>query len=143
MKIAVAVSEFNNQITSRLLQQCRLELKKQGVSEGNIRVIWVPGAYELPFVAKRLALTKKFDVIICLGCIIKGGTDHDKYVARWASQGIGQASLQTNVPILFGVLSVKNESQALARSKPGPLNRGKEMADAAIGIVELLKRERI
>jgi len=142
-KIGIVVSEFNRHITQRLLNQCRLELNRRGLPEKNIRVVWVPGAYELPFMAQRLAKTKRFQVIICLGCVIKGQTDHNTHIARWVSVGIGQASLHSNVPIFFGVLTPKNEAQALARSKPGPLNRGREMAEAALKMIQTLKKERV
>lgn len=143
ISIGIIVSEFNRHVTDRLLHQCTLTLTRHGIPKKNIRSIWAPGAYELPLFAKRLARSKKYDAIICLGCIIKGDTDHDKHISQWAAHGIGIASLETNTPILFGVLTVKNESQAIQRSRPGPLNRGKEMADAAIQMITTLRQEGI
>jgi 6,7-dimethyl-8-ribityllumazine synthase len=110
-------------------------LVRSGVKKSDIRVLWVPGAYELPFVAQKLAKSKKYDAVICLGCVIKGETSHDVHVATWAAVGIGQVGLSTGVPTLFGVLTPNSEAQAWKRAKPGPLNRGKEVAEAAIEII--------
>jgi 6,7-dimethyl-8-ribityllumazine synthase len=134
-RVAIVVGEFNSDITGSLLRCCRQELLKHGVREKQISVVSVPGAYELPFAAQKLAKTKKFAAVICLGCVIKGETSHDIHVATWASVGIGQASLNTGVPILFGVLTPRTEAQARKRSQPGPLNRGKEIAKAAVRMI--------
>ncbi|OVE77299.1 6,7-dimethyl-8-ribityllumazine synthase, partial [bacterium F11] len=102
----------------------------------NIEVIHLPGAFELPYGAQELARTKKFGAVICLGCILEGETTHDKLIAQWVSMGIGIASLQTRTPILFGVLTPRSEKQAYQRTRPGPLNRGKEMAQAALQMIQ-------
>ncbi len=143
IRIAIAVSKFNMEITESLLRCCEQQLIKDGVSENDLNVVWVPGAYELPFAAQRLASSKKYDAVICLGCVIKGETSHDVHVATWASLGVGQAGLSTGVPTLFGVLTPNSEEQALERSKPGPLNRGKEVAEAAIEMIRLLRDKEI
>jgi 6,7-dimethyl-8-ribityllumazine synthase len=135
MKIAVAVSRFNDHITKKLLSECVAELKRRGVSTKNIETVWTPGAYELPFAAQRLAQKKKFDAIICLGCIIKGETTHDQHIATWASVGIGEVSLAYNLPVLFGVLTPNSEAQAVKRASLGLLNRGREVAGAAIEMI--------
>jgi 6,7-dimethyl-8-ribityllumazine synthase len=137
MKIAIAVSRFNDHITQKLLSEAIKELGTHGVSKKNIDVIWVPGAYELPFAAQKLAQKKVFDAIICLGCIIKGETTHDQHIATWCSVGIGEVSLAYNIPVLFGVLTPNSEAQAIKRATPGPLNRGREVAKAAIEMVSL------
>lgn len=134
--IAIAVSTFNGNITENLLRCCRDELTEAGILPSNIRVVWVPGAFELPFAADKLARTKKYDAVICLGCVIKGETSHDQHVAKWAAMGTGQVSLNTGVPVLFGVLTPKSSTQARRRSEPGPLNRGKEVAAAALQMIE-------
>jgi 6,7-dimethyl-8-ribityllumazine synthase len=141
-RVAIVVARFNPEITARLSDLCRNELLKAGVAEKNIAVYAAPGAYELPFVARKVARTKRFDAVICFGCVIKGDTTHDVYVATWASVGIGQASLETGVPILYGVLTPKNEKQARDRAKPGPLNRGKELALSALEMIDF-NREKL
>jgi 6,7-dimethyl-8-ribityllumazine synthase len=136
IKIAIAIARFNEDITSSLLALCRSELESSGVKAKNISEYRVPGAFELPFAAKKLAKAKKFDAVIVLGCVIKGDTAHDLYVSSWAAIGAGQASLETGVPVIFGVLTPNNEEQARERAKPGELNRGKEMARAALEMVD-------
>ena len=139
-RIGILVSEFNFEYTNKLLESCQHELIQQGFPKQNITTVWVPGAYELPLMAQKLAQSKRFQAIICLGVIIKGETSHDRHVARWAATGIGQVSLKTGVPILFGVLTPTNEAQAKARVTPGPLNRGEEVARAALRMIELNQR---
>ena len=141
-RVAIVVARFNPEITVRLGDLCRDELLKAGIQEKNISVYSAPGAYELPFVAKKVARTKKFDAVICFGCVIKGETTHDVHVATWASVGLGQVGLETNVPVLYGVLTPKNEKQARDRAKPGPLNRGKELALAALEMIDF-NREKL
>jgi 6,7-dimethyl-8-ribityllumazine synthase len=142
-RIAILVAEFNKDITGNLLACALHELNAQGVKLSQIKTVWVPGAYELPYAAMRLAKTKKFDAVLCLGCVIKGDTSHDFHVAGWAAIGIGQASLATDVPIMFGVLTPNNETQARKRSRPGPLNRGKEVAEAALAMIRLKRSKEI
>ncbi len=137
LKIAIVVSRFNEKITESLLDCCAIELIHRGVHKSAINVVRVPGAYELPYAVHKLAKSKKYSAVIGLGCVIKGDTSHDQHVAGWAATGIGLASLFTDVPCLFGVLTPNNESQAWKRSKPGPLNRGKEIAQAAMEMIEL------
>ena len=143
ISIAIAAARFNEEITGSLVRLCREELVRAGVRNTDVRTVWVPGAFELPFIAKRLAKTGTYDAVICLGCVIKGDTTHDVYVSTWASVGIGQVALETGVPVLFGVLTPKNEKQALARARPGPLNRGKELALAALEMVRIVRSKEI
>lgn len=142
-KIAIVASKFNVDITNSLVSCALKELKRQGVRGSAIDVMWVPGAYELPYAAYKLASSKKFSAVITLGCIIKGETSHDQHIATWAAVGIGQASIETGVPILFGVLTPNNERQAKKRAQPGPLNRGKEVADAAIQMIRFNRTTRV
>jgi 6,7-dimethyl-8-ribityllumazine synthase len=142
-RIAIVVAEFNKEITGNLLACALSELRDQGMKLNQIKTVWVPGAYELPYAALQLAKTKKFDAVICFGCVIKGDTSHDVHVAGWAAIGIGRASLATGVPIMFGVLTPNNETQARKRSRPGPLNRGKEVAEAALAMIRLKRSKDI
>jgi 6,7-dimethyl-8-ribityllumazine synthase len=142
-RIAIVVAEFNKEITGGLLSCALAALKERGVGPDQVKTVWVPGAYELPYAALQLAKSKKYDAVITLGCVIKGDTSHDFHVASWAAQGVGQASLMTDVPIMFGVLTPNNEAQARKRSRPGPYNRGKEVAEAAIAMIELKRSKEI
>lgn len=139
LRIAIAAARFNEEITVALVRLCHEELVRSGVRGTNIRIVWIPGAFELPFVAKRLAKSKKYDAVVCIGCVIKGDTTHDVYVATWAAVGIGQVALETGVPVMFGVLTPKNEKQARQRSRPGPLNRGREIARAALEMIDFAR----
>ena len=138
-KIAIVVSEFNLDITRGLLHCAEETLNKKGISSSRIDVKWVPGAYELPYAAFKLAKSRKYAGIIGLGCVIKGETSHDIHVASWASMGLGLVSLMTEIPTFFGVLTPNNEKQAKARSKPGPLNRGGEVAIALLETLGWMK----
>jgi len=143
IRIAVAAARFNEEITGALLNLCRRELLKSGVRSKNITETWVPGAFELPYAAKKLAKSRRYDAVICLGCVIKGDTTHDLYVSTWAAVGVGQVSLETGVPVIFGVLTPKNEKQARERTRPGALDRGKEMARAALEMIAFSRARRI
>lgn len=131
-KIAIVVSEFNRSVTGNLLKCCQQTFNRHGVPSSQIDVQWVPGAYEIPFAARQLVKTGKYAGVIALGCVIKGETSHDFHVANWSATGLGLVSLLTGVPCFFGVLTPNNERQAKARSRPGPLNRGEEVAMAAL-----------
>lgn len=126
---AVVVARFNHAITDSLRDACVQTLESHG---GSVRVVPVPGAFELPLVARRLARSKKFDAVIALGCIVRGETPHDRYIAMEVARGLGQVALETNVPILFGVLTPLNSRQARARAGKGPNNKGAEAALAAL-----------
>ena len=139
-KVGIVVSKFNTDITKQLLNSCEKELQRGGIIQRRIKVVWVPGAYEIPFAVSLLAQSKKYSALIGLGCIIKGQTSHDKNIANWVSHGLGLISLQTQKPVLFGVLTPNNEKQARQRVSPGPLNRGKEVAQAALHMMDLVKK---
>jgi len=138
MKIGIAVSEYNPEITSRLLDSCLKRLEELGVKQSSVAVVRVPGAFELPLAAQRLAAQKHFDAIITLGCVLQGQTDHHTLVAQGAAYGIQQVSLKFNIPIIFGVITPGSHKQALARSAGRTLNRGAEAAEAAVKMVKLM-----
>jgi 6,7-dimethyl-8-ribityllumazine synthase len=132
--VAVAVSRFNASIGGRLLAGALLALERHGVRRGDITVAHVPGAFELPLVARRLAASGAHDAVVCLGAVIRGETPHFDYVAGEAARGIARVSETSGVPVLFGVLTADTLEQALARSGGRLGNRG---ADAALGAIEM------
>jgi 6,7-dimethyl-8-ribityllumazine synthase len=134
-RFAIVVSRFNEEITEGLLRGA-----KASVADEAIRVVRVPGAFEIPLAAQRLAESGEFDAIICLGCLIKGDTMHFEFIADAASHGIAQAALATGVPMTFGVLTTMTEEQAVERSTEGPGNKGREAALAAIDMAALFHK---
>jgi len=139
LKLGIAVSRFNKKITQSLLDGALSTLKDQGVSEDDIVVAWVPGAFELPLTAQTMAATKEFDAILCLGAVIRGATSHYDYICLGATHGILEAGLRANIPIIFGVLTTQTVAHAEARSK-GEGNKGSECALNAIEMVRVLKK---
>jgi 6,7-dimethyl-8-ribityllumazine synthase len=139
LKIAVAVSRFNELITSKLLGGCRDALVRHGVADADIDVAWVPGAWELPLVAEKLAATGRYDAVICLGAVIRGGTPHFDYVAGEAAKGVAQAALHTGKPVVFGVLTTNTIDEALERAGTKMGNKGFDAALTAIEMANLLK----
>ena len=107
-KFAIVVSRFNDFISKRLLEGAIDTLTRHGVKEGEIEAVWVPGAFEIPVVANKLAKSKKFDAVICIGAIIKGSTPHFEYVASEAAKGVAKVSLDTGIPVIFGVITAEN-----------------------------------
>ncbi|MEK9628806.1 MAG: 6,7-dimethyl-8-ribityllumazine synthase [Nitrospinota bacterium] len=140
LRFGIVVSRFNDFITSNLLNGALEALKESGVDEGELKVLKVPGAFEIPLAAKKLCDTESFDAIICLGAVIRGDTSHFDYICQETSRGIGQVGLEFNIPVLFGVLTTENLEQAVARSNPGPSNKGREAALAAIEMATLYKK---
>ncbi len=136
----IVVSRFNEFVTKRLLSGCLQEFERQGVRPQQLTVVWVPGAFEIPLVAQRLAENRRIDAVIALGAVIRGETYHFEAVANAAQQGILQAGLTTGKPVIFGVLTTETVAQAYARSKPKGENKGKDAVQAAIEMVEVLKR---
>jgi 6,7-dimethyl-8-ribityllumazine synthase len=136
---AVIVARFNAGVTDGLLAGARQALQESGVGPGDVTVVHVPGAFEIPVTAMRLADTGRFDAVICLGCLIKGDTMHFEYIAEATAHGIMEVGLATAVPVTFGVLTTTTEAQAIERSQPGPGNKGREAALAAIDMVELFR----
>ena len=141
-RFAIVVSRFNEEITSGLLSGARSTLFEAAVSEADVTVIHVPGAFEIPVVALQAAQTGRFDAVICLGCLIKGDTMHFEYIAEATSHGIMNVSVATGVPVAFGVLTTMTDEQAIVRSSPGDTNKGREAALAAIEMATLFKRLR-
>jgi 6,7-dimethyl-8-ribityllumazine synthase len=133
------VSSFNAEITTGLLEGARAALADGRIPDGDVAVIHVPGAFEIPVAALRLAQSGQYDAVIALGCLIKGETMHFEYIASAASQGIMDVTTTTGVPVAFGVLTAMTDDQAEERAAPGPGNKGREAALAAIEMATLLK----
>lgn len=140
MKIGIVLARFNEFIGSKLLSGAEDALIRHGVDEDDIEVAWVPGAYEIPLVAKKLATSEKYDAVICLGAVIKGNTPHFDYVSAEVSKGIAQVGLLSEVPVIFGVLTVDNIEQAIERAGTKAGNKGSEAANSAIEMVNLLNQ---
>jgi 6,7-dimethyl-8-ribityllumazine synthase len=139
LKIALVVSRFNSFITERLVEGALDCLRRHGVAETGLTMVRVPGAWEIPLVAKRLAQAKAHDAVICLGAVIRGSTPHFDYVAAEVSKGIAQVSLESGVPILFGVLTTDTLEQAVERAGSKSGNKGYAAAESALEMVNLLK----
>jgi len=138
-RFAIIVSRFNDFISSRLVEGAMDALNRHGASEEQISVVKVPGAFEIPLVAKKLAGSDRFDALICLGAVIRGGTPHFDYVAAEVSKGIASVSLESKIPVTFGVLTTDNLEQAIERAGSKSGNKGYEAAVAAIELVNLFK----
>ncbi|MBO6101583.1 MAG: 6,7-dimethyl-8-ribityllumazine synthase [Spirochaetaceae bacterium] len=139
-KIGIVASRFNDFVVGRLIDGALDGLKRHNVKDGNITLAKVPGAFEIPVAAKKMAASKKFDAIICLGAVIRGATSHYDYVCNEVSKGIAQVSLEYGMPVLFGVLTTENIEQAVERSGSKAGNKGTECALAAIEMIQLLKQ---
>ncbi len=138
-KYAIVVGRFNEFIGSKLLSGALDTLKRHGVDEDSIDIAWVPGAFEIPLIAKKLAKTSKYDAIICLGAVIKGATPHFDYVSGEVAKGIAGVSLEEELPIIFGVLTTDSIEQAIERAGTKAGNKGVDAAMTAIEMVNLLK----
>lgn len=139
MKIAIVVARFNEFITSKLLSGCIDCLIRHEAAYEDLTVAWVPGAFEIPMAAKKLAESGKYDAVICLGAVIRGATPHFDYVCAEASKGIAQVSMQTGVPVAFGVLTTENIQQAVERAGTKAGNKGVDCAMTAMEMVNLFK----
>ena len=139
LKIAIVVSRFNEFITSKLLSGALDTLKRHEVADENISIAWVPGAFEIPLIAKKLASTKNFDAVICLGAVIRGATTHYDYVCNEVSKGIAQVGLQTEIPTIFGIVTTENIQQAVERAGTKAGNKGSDAAVSAIEMANLLR----
>ncbi|ADX76298.1 TPA: 6,7-dimethyl-8-ribityllumazine synthase [Staphylococcus pseudintermedius] len=140
LKIGVVVGRFNDLITGRLLDGAQDALRRHQVAEDSIDVAYVPGAFELPIVAKKMAQTGKYDAVVTLGCVIRGATSHYDYVCNEAAKGIAKASDDTGVPVIFGVLTTENIEQAIERAGTKAGNKGAESAVGAIEMANLLRQ---
>ena len=139
IKIGIVVGRFNEFIGGKLLEGAYDGLERHGVERDHIDVAYVPGAFEIPLIAKKMAKSKKYDAIICLGAVIKGATSHYDYVCSEVSKGIANVSLECEIPVLFGVLTTNNIEQAIERAGTKAGNKGYECAVAAIEMVNLIK----
>ncbi|CXK42306.1 6%2C7-dimethyl-8-ribityllumazine synthase [Staphylococcus aureus] len=139
LKVAIVVSRFNDFITERLLEGAKDTLIRHDVNEDNIDVAFVPGAFEIPLVAKKLASSGNYDAVITLGCVIRGATSHYDYVCNEVAKGVSKVNDQTNVPVIFGILTTESIEQAVERAGTKAGNKGAEAAVSAIEMANLLK----
>jgi 6,7-dimethyl-8-ribityllumazine synthase len=139
-RFAVLVSRFNEFVTGKLLGGCKDALSRHGVADENVEIVWSPGSFEIPILAQKLAASGRYAAVICLGAVIRGGTDHYQYVASEVSKGIAQVSLATGVPCIFGVLTCDNVEQAIERAGTKSGNKGADAAVAGIEMVNLLQQ---
>ena len=137
--VGIVVSAYNSSITNRLLEGALQTLEQAGISDDNIHVAWVPGAWELPVAAQRLARRKEIKAVICLGAVIQGETTHDQYINHQVSASLGQLALEQDLPVLFGVLTCQTMEQALNRAGGSMGNKGVESAQAALKMIGLFK----
>lgn len=137
-KFCIVISRFNEFIGGKLLSGAVDELKRHGVDEANIDVVWCPGAFEIPLVAKKCANTGNYSAIITLGAVIKGSTSHYDYVCAEVSKGVASVSLETGIPVIFGVLTTDNIEQAIERAGTKAGNKGSDAAKSAIEMANLM-----
>ncbi|MDN4075777.1 MULTISPECIES: 6,7-dimethyl-8-ribityllumazine synthase [Fictibacillus] len=137
LKVGIVVGRFNEFITGKLLSGAQDALKRHGVEEENVDIAWVPGAFEIPLIAKKMADAGKYDAVITLGTVIRGSTPHFDYVCNEAAKGVSAASLQSGVPVIFGVLTTDSIEQAIERAGTKAGNKGWEAAAAAIEMANL------
>ena len=140
LKVGIIVARFNEFIGSKLLSGAIDGLVRHGMNEEDIEVAWVPGAFEIPVAAQRMAQSKKYDVIICLGAVIKGATSHYDYVCAEVSKGVASVSLQFGLPVMFGVLTTDNIEQAIERAGTKAGNKGYDCALSAIEMANLFRQ---
>ena len=139
VKIGIVAGRFNEFITSKLVGGAVDVLKRNDVNEEDIDIAWVPGAFEIPLITKKMAESKKYDAIITLGAVIKGSTPHFDYVCAEVSKGVAQISLQTGLPIMFGVLTTNNIEEAIERAGTKAGNKGSDVAFGALEMIDLIK----
>jgi len=139
-KFGIVVSRFNEFITSKLLDGAIDALERHDADGKAIDVVWVPGSFEVPYAAKKMASGKKYDAVICLGAVIRGETPHFDYISSQVAKGISQASLETGVPVIFGIITADNLEQAIERAGTKAGNKGAQAAIAAIEMVDLFNR---
>lgn len=142
LRFGIVIGRFNEFISGKLLAGCLDGLKRHGAEEEQIDVVWSPGSFEIPLLAKRLAESKKYDAVICLGAVIRGATPHFDYVAAEVSKGVAHVGLDTGVPVIFGVLTTDNIEQAIERAGTKSGNKGFDAALAAMEMANLMKEIR-
>jgi 6,7-dimethyl-8-ribityllumazine synthase len=140
LKIGIVISRFNEFITSKLLGGALDTLERHAVSMDDVEIAWVPGSFEIPITAEKMASSGKYDVVICLGALIRGSTPHFDYIAAEASKGIAQVGLKTGVPTIFGVITTENIEQAIERAGTKAGNKGSDAAMSAIEMANLFKQ---
>ena len=140
MKVGIVAARFNEFITAKLLSGAMDGLLRHGVNEDDVHVAWVPGAFEIPLIASKMAKSGKYDAVICLGAVIRGSTSHYDYVCNEVSKGIAAASFETGIPVLFGVLTTENIEQAIERAGTKAGNKGYDCALSAIEMVNLIRQ---
>lgn len=140
MRIAIVVSRFNDFVTDRLLDGAQAGLREAGLGDADIEVLRVPGAFEIPMAAQRIAEAGQVAAVVCLGCLIKGATPHFEYISSACAHGITAAAASTGVPMAFGVLTTNSAEEALERAVPGPANKGREAAAAALEMAQLFAK---
>ena len=140
LKIGIVGARFNEFIVSKLISGARDGLVRHGVNDDDITLAWVPGAFEIPLVAKKMALSGKYDAVICLGAVIRGATSHYDYVCSEVSKGIANVSLSSDIPVMFGVLTTDNIEQAIERAGTKAGNKGYDCALGAIEMVNLVRQ---
>lgn len=139
IKIGLVASRFNEFIVSKLVSGAEDCLKRHGVEDDNISLAWVPGAFEIPLIAKKMADSGKYDAVICLGAVIRGATSHYDYVCNEVSKGVAQVSLSSDIPVLFGVVTTDSIEQAIERAGTKAGNKGYDCAMSALEMVNLIK----
>lgn len=139
-KFAIVISRFNEFISSKLLEGCIDTLTRHGAQDGALDVVWVPGAFEIPMLALKLARSKKYDAVICLGTVIRGATPHFEFVASESAKGVAKASLDTGVPCIFGVITADNLEQAIERAGTKDGNKGRDAGLSAIEMANLYSK---
>jgi len=139
LKFGLVISRFNEFLTKKLLEGAQDALLRHGVNQEDIEIAWVPGAFEIPLIAKKLAETKRFDAVICLGAVVRGGTPHFEYIAAEVTKGIAKVGLDTGLPIIYGVLTADTLEQAIERSGTKMGNRGFHAAVEAVEMANLVK----
>lgn len=139
LKIGIVAARFNEFIVSKLIGGAEDALKRHGVREDDIELAWVPGAFEIPLIAQKMAHSKKYDAVICLGAVIKGATSHYDYVCAEVSKGIATVSLNSNIPVMFGVLTTDSIEQAIERAGTKAGNKGFDVAVSAIEMCNAIK----
>lgn len=139
LKIGIVAARFNEFIVSKLIGGAEDALKRHGVREEDIELAWVPGAFEIPLIAQKMAHSKKYDAVICLGAVIKGSTSHYDYVCAEVSKGIATVSLNSNIPVMFGVLTTDSIEQAIERAGTKAGNKGFDVAVSAIEMCNVIK----
>ncbi|PKQ20848.1 MAG: 6,7-dimethyl-8-ribityllumazine synthase [Actinobacteria bacterium HGW-Actinobacteria-6] len=139
LKVGIVIARFNELLSSRLLSGANDALSRHGVADDDIDVAWVPGAFEIPLVAKKMAASERYDVVLALGVVIRGGTPHFEYVASEVSKGVASASLDTGVPVMFGVITADSIEQAVERAGTKSGNKGWDAALAGIEMANLMR----